>query len=66
MCTAAVVRCEVKNLLGTSGRSYKTLLKLDLTEIYVNMCLDSSGSQQDLEAGICESNNANLCSIKRW
>jgi hypothetical protein len=54
MCKAAVVRCEVKNLLGISGRIYKTLLTLDLTEIYVNMCLDSSGLQQDLEAGICE------------
>lgn len=51
MCKAAVVTGEVKNLPGRSGRSYATFLKLDLTEIYVTMCLDSSGSQQDLEAG---------------
>jgi hypothetical protein len=51
MCKAAVVRGEVKNLPGRSGRSYTTFLKLDLTEIYVVMCLDSSGPQQDLEAG---------------
>lgn len=42
------------NLPGRSGRSYATLLKLDLTEIYVNMCLDSSGLQQDLEAGFAK------------
>jgi hypothetical protein len=52
------------NLPGTSGRSLATFLKLDLTEIYVNMCLVSSGSQQDLEAGFAKKNNANLCSLK--
>jgi hypothetical protein len=51
MCKAAVVRGEVKNLPGGSGRSYTTFLKLDITEIYVSICMDSSGSQQDLEAG---------------
>jgi hypothetical protein len=51
VCKAAVVRREVKNFPGRSGRSYTTFLKLDLTEIYVTMCLDSSASQQDLEAG---------------
>jgi len=39
------------NLPGRSGRSYATFLKLDLTEIYVNMCLESSGLKQDIEAG---------------
>lgn len=50
MCKAAVLRCEVKNLRGRSGCSHTTFLKLNLTEICVIMCLDSSGSQQDLEA----------------
>jgi len=52
MSKAGVVRGEVNNLPWRSGRSYTALLKLDLTEIYINMCLDSSGSQQDLGAGI--------------
>jgi len=52
MCKAAVVRGEVKNLPERSGGSYKKLLKLGLTEIYITMCLDSGGSQQDVEADI--------------
>lgn len=52
MCKASVVRGAVKNLPGRSGLSYTTLLKLGVTEICITMCLDSSGSQQDLEAGI--------------
>jgi len=46
------VRGAVKNLPGRSGLSYTTLLKLGVTEICITMCLDSSASQQDLEAGI--------------
>jgi len=51
MCKAAVMRGEVKNSPGRSGRSCTTFLKLHLTEIHVTMCLDSRGSQQDLKVG---------------
>ena len=40
MSKISVVRCEVKNLPAMSGRTYKTLLKLDLMKFHLNMCLD--------------------------
>ena len=43
MSKISVVRCEVKNLPAMSGRTYKTLLKLDLMKFHLNMCLDWSG-----------------------
>jgi hypothetical protein len=64
MCKVAILRGEVMSLPGRSGRSYATFLKLDLTEIYVNM----SGFKwltTRFRGWFCEENNGNLCTLKR-